>query len=250
MEYNIDDLIKPVFVEERKEVHIPYEFLIKSTVDDCKKLANKINSSNVTKLIFNCLYSSNKNKYYDFQILDYIAKEKIEVLSFDNYATQEQLNGFEHVYFLALHLDRANKINLSSFVNINQITLTGFSGDNVIFPKKKSISIYFYEEGAKTFNYKIDIEELESISFTGFKRIDLSDVLTSIKRMYFYKVKELRFCKQLKSIESLRFEKCNFTQLDTGAIYDMSSLKTITLDKCKYTGELADLNQNINIEIL
>ncbi len=40
MEYNIDDLIKPVFVEERKEVHIPYEFLIKSAcVSDWEPLA-------------------------------------------------------------------------------------------------------------------------------------------------------------------------------------------------------------------
>ena len=66
-------------------------------------------------MIFNCLYSSNEKEYFNSKILDYINKNKIETLSFDNYIRQEQLNGFEHVSFLSLHLDKCNKIDCDRF---------------------------------------------------------------------------------------------------------------------------------------
>lgn len=250
MENIINDLIRPVFVEERSEVHIPYEYLKGLSKEECIALADEINTFNVSKLMFNCLYSSNENKYFDFKILDYIKKEKIDFLAFDNYIKQEQLIGFEHVSLLSLHIDGINMIDLSSFVNIKHITMTGFKGKGIILPNNENVSIYFYETGSKTFRYNIYNKSLESISFTGFNKIDLSNVESKIKRMEFYKVKELKFNKELNYIEYLQFENCNFEKIDISAINNMKKLKKVKIIHCKNYEEFNKINQVLDFEII
>ena len=244
-----NDLIKPVFIEERKECHIPYEYLKELSLDDCIKLAKKINDSNTICLIFNCLYSSNEKEYFNSKILDYINKNKIETLSFDNYIRQEQLNGFEHVSFLSLHLDKCNKIDLSSFVNIEHISLQGYNGNNIVFPNDKSISLYFYETGSKTFKYTIECKNLESVSFTGFKCIDLSNISSKIKNLDFYKVKELKFCKELNYIKKIRFEKCDFEKIDINDFSNMKDLQQIEVENCKNVDLINSLQNYTKIDI-
>lgn len=230
----VSSILKPVYIKERKELHIPFEFLSELSEEDMKNYARSIKDLEYTKLLFACRFSKNELQFYDYPILKYLPKVNITTLMFDTYVNQNVLDGFDNIEMISLNLSDEICIDLSKFLKIKEISVSGYNGKNLLLGTNK-LDICFFGNKKKIFNFDLPKGNYGFLSFRGFTTINLSYIKNEFCGLDIYGAKAIKCLNNinLKKIKQMIIEKSDITFLKSEELYSMKKLEKLLIINCK-----------------
>ncbi len=250
---------KPRYFIERKEVQIIVEYLMNSDDDIHKAIAEEIINKQITSISISSQSPKNENIDYWPKLFCYINKDLITSL-YLYIKFNDAIYEFKNLIALGIYLSKNQEIDINQFKYLETITITGYS-DNF---KDKNLSsriksIYFWKFKNNSFNYELNINKVEKLTFMHYSTLDLRNIraknlysltIDKTKNWIFNidllkNLKYLNLCgcdtsninnnvlKHLSELEELWLERCDLSFIDEHTFKIFPKLKVLIIDKCK-----------------
>ena len=255
---NIIDL-KPRYFDERKEIQIFVEYLIDSYDTIHKTLAEEINNKGIKSIVIQTLLTKNENIDYWPKFFDFLNKDSIEEL-YLYIKFNDEIYKFNNLRHLGINLHNYKNVDINQFNNLDSVVITGYNNNfesTILNDKIKNIVFWKFKKSS--FDYKIDMNKVEKITFMNYTTLDIRNIKTeNIKSLSVDKTKKILFnldnlsnlnylnlCScdtssinnevigNLKQLEELWLEKCDLSFIDENTISLLPKLKVLVIDKCK-----------------
>ena len=255
---NIIDM-KPRYFDKRKEIQIFVEYLIDSDDTIHKTLAEEINNKGIKSIVIQTLLTKNENIDYWPKLFDFLNKDSIEKL-YLYIKFNDELYKFKNIRQLGIYLHNYKNVDINQFNNLDTIVITGYNNNfesTILNDKIKNIVFWKFKKSS--FDYKIDMNKVEKITFMNYTTLDIRNIKAeNIKSLSVDKTKKLIFnldnlldlnylslCScdtssinnevigNLKQLEELWLEKCDLSFIDENTISLLPKLKVLVIDKCK-----------------
>ena len=251
--------MKPRYFDERKEIQIFVEYLIDSDDTIHKTLAEEINNKGIKSIVIQTLLTKNENIDYWPKLFDFLNKDSIEEL-YLYIKFNDEIYKFKNIRQLGIYLHNYKNVNINQFNNLDTIVITGYNDNfesTILNDKIKDIVFWKFKKSS--FDYKIDINKVEKITFMHYTTLDISNInAKNIKSLTIDKTKKLKFSNgilsnlhylnlcscdtssfnnetisKLNQLEELWLEKCDLSFIDENTISLLPKLKVLVIDKCK-----------------
>lgn len=236
--FDLDELLIPVINEEKKQINIFYEYLLRCSRGEIDELVDTINKRQINKIFFSRLKKEKQPTHIDFSFLNELNKKAILQLAFEEMSYND-LTGFDNLELLSLNLNRHQKLFLNNFNKLNHLTLSGYVGDNIDFNgvKTDNLSIMFYGERSSKFNYTIPFKKCLFLNFRNYTEINFSEFkLIEVEGIDIYGCKKIIMnnCDFfLSKIKKMYFEKCDLSFLNEDVLLKLIDLKELYINNCK-----------------
>lgn len=250
---------KPRYFIERKQVQIFVEYLMNSDDDIHKAIAEEIINKRITNISISSQLTKNENIDYWPKLFCYINKDLITSL-YLYIKFNDAIYEFKNLSALGIYLSKNQEIDINQFKYLETITITGYS-DNF---KDKNLSsriksLYFWKFKNSSFNYDLNINKVEKLTFMHYSTLDLRNI--KAKNLYFLTIdktknwifnidlltnlKYLNLCscdtsninnnvlKYLSELEELWLERCDLSFIDENTFKILPKLRVLIIDKCK-----------------
>ena len=255
---NIIDM-KPRYFDERKEIQIFVEYLIDSDDAIHKTLAEEINNKGIKSIVIQTLLTKNENIDYWPKLFDFLNKDSIKEL-YLYIKFNDEIYKFNNLRQLGIYLHNYKNVNINQFNDLDSVVITGYNNNfesTILNDKIKNIVFWKFKKSS--FDYKIDMNKVEKITFMNYTTLDIRNIKAeNIKSLSVDKTKKLIFnldnlsnlnylnlCScdtssinnevigNLKQLEELWLEKCDLSFIDENTISLLPKLKVLVIDKCK-----------------
>lgn len=249
--FDLNELLNPVINEEKKQINIFYEYLLRCSKCEIDKLVEIINEKQINKIIFSRLRKEKRTLNVDFGFLNKLSKQKILQLAIEE-VSYNDLIGFNNLELLSINLDRNQKLFLNNFKKLNHITLSNYTGDNVDFSgaRTDNLSIMFYGERGDKFNYILPLKKCSFLNFRNYTEIDFNGFnLIEVDGIDIYGCKKfvINNCGMFFSkIKKMYLEKCDLSFFDENLWLKLIDLKELYIDNCKNLKSLKGISSTLN----